>query len=104
MFKTFKPTVCNKTVLNGFVQYNILLPHHINYLVFYACLCAVLCVCFCTGHFVMVPLNLTCQHCLTHSVFENLFNLCFAPRTTSLCSHIFLVLRDHGVYMNVVYI
>jgi len=25
-------------------------------------------------------------------------------RTTSLCSHIFLVLRDHGVYMYVVYI
>jgi len=24
--------------------------------------------------------------------------------TTSLCSHIFLVLRDHGVYMYVVYI
>ena len=25
-------------------------------------------------------------------------------RTTSLCSHIFLVLMDHGVYMYVVYI
>jgi len=27
-----------------------------------------------------------------------------SPRTASLCSHIFLVLRDHGVYMYVVYI
>jgi len=56
------------------------------------CFC-VLCVGFCTGHFVMVPLNLTYLHCLQHSVFEHLFNLyymeknyimmivfCYAPR------------------------
>jgi len=32
---------------------------------------------FCKGHFVMVPLNLTCLHVhgLQHIVFEHLFNL-----------------------------
>jgi len=35
------------------------------------CFCVVLCVSFCTGHFVMVPLNLTYLHCL----FEHLFHL-----------------------------
>ena len=29
----------------------------------------------CTGHFVMVPLNMTYLHCLQHSLFEHLFNL-----------------------------
>jgi len=32
-------------------------------------------VCFCTGRFVMVPLNLTCPHCLPPFVFENIFHL-----------------------------
>jgi len=36
-----------------------------------ACACAFLCVGFCTGHFVMVPLNLNCLHCLQHSFFEH---------------------------------
>ena len=39
------------------------------------CFCVVLCVSFCTGYFVMVPLNLTYLHCLQHSFFEHLFNL-----------------------------
>ena len=42
-----------------------------------ACFCAVLCVCFCTGRFVMVPFNLTCLHCLQHIFFEHHFNLYF---------------------------
>jgi len=34
------------------------------------------CVSFCTGHFVMVPLNMTYLcNCLLHSLFEHLFNL-----------------------------
>jgi len=33
------------------------------------------CASFCTGHFVMVPLNMTYLHCLQHSLFEHLFNL-----------------------------
>jgi len=39
------------------------------------CFFVVLCVGFCTCHFVMVPLNLTYLHCLQHSFFEHLFNL-----------------------------
>jgi len=35
------------------------------------------CASFCTGHFVMVPLNMTYLHCLQHSLFEHLFNLYF---------------------------
>ena len=33
------------------------------------------CVSFCTGNFVMVPINLTYLHCFQHSLFEHLFNL-----------------------------
>jgi len=36
--------------------------------------CVVPCVSF-TGHFVMVPSNMTYLHCLRHSLFEHLFNL-----------------------------
>jgi len=37
------------------------------------CFCVILCF-WCTGHFVTVPLNLTCLHCLQHSFFEHIFN------------------------------
>ena len=36
------------------------------------CFCVVL-FCFCTGHFDMVPLNVTCLQCLKHSFFEHFF-------------------------------
>jgi len=39
------------------------------------CFCVVLCVGFCKGHFLMVPLNVTHLHCLQHSFFKHLFNL-----------------------------
>jgi len=32
--------------------------------------CFVLCFCLCAGHFVMVPFNLSCLHCLQHSLFN----------------------------------
>ena len=38
------------------------------------CFCVVLCVGFCMGHFVIVPLNLTYLHCLKHSFFEHHVN------------------------------
>ena len=34
-------------------------------------------VCFCTGHFVMMPINLTCPHWLQHVFFEHLLHLYF---------------------------
>ena len=37
--------------------------------------CVILSVSFCSGHFVMVPLNFTYLHCLQHSFFEHLFIL-----------------------------
>ena len=46
------------------------------------CFCVVLCVCFCAGHFVMVPFNLTCLQCLQYSFFEHLFNLYLLPLGT----------------------
>jgi len=39
------------------------------------CFCVVLCVGFCTGNFVMVPLNLSYLHCLQQAFFEYLCNL-----------------------------
>ena len=92
------------------------------------CFCVVLCVSFCTGHFVIVPLNLTYRSTLFTTFFlwtslQFVLWICqllqryvwtTATMMTAvrrkwifilmLCSHIFLVLRDHGVNMYVVYI
>ena len=51
--------------------------------------CVVPCVSFCTGHFVMVPLNITYLHCLQHSLFEHLFNLYYVKLW-----HLFLPLMN----------
>ena len=60
-------------------------------LIMYSFMCSysIIFVLFCvfTGHFVMMPLNMTCLHCLQHSFFERLFNLyylsclCYIPRS-----------------------
>jgi len=53
-------------------------------IVWYMCLCVVLCVGLCTGHFVIVPLNLTYLHCLQHSFIEHFFNWYFIHKRVSL--------------------
>ena len=60
------------------------------------CFCVVLCVSFCTGHFVMVPLNLTYLHCLQHSLFEHLFNLYYALTTNMQTGKIFANIIKHA--------
>ena len=45
-------------------------------------------VCFCSGHYVMVPINLTCPHCLQHFFFEYLFHLLY---------HWFIILHSKAV-------
>ena len=72
-----------------------------------ACLtrfCVVLCVCLCTGHFVMVPINLTCPHCLqqlfTFFFFEHLFNLCYTSKPSSTSYPINLKLAKSVAILN----
>jgi len=59
-------------------------------MVFYVFLCRSVCW-FCTGHFVMVPLNLTYLHCLQHSFFEHLFNLYYVLCLISQRHHVYLM-------------
>jgi len=56
-------------------------------------LCVVLCDSFCTGHFVMVPLNLKNLHCLQHYFFEFPFNLNFYLSTYSENSQISFIMQ-----------
>jgi len=46
--------------------------------------CKSFCASFWTGHFVMVPLNMTYLHCLQHSLFEHLFNF-YYEKEISVC-------------------
>jgi len=43
---------------------------NVSYVLMFFESCAVVCVCFCTGMFAMVPLNLICQLCLLYLFFE----------------------------------
>ena len=68
------------------------------------CFCVVLFVRLCTGHFIMVPLNLTYLHCLQHYFFDHLFNLYFhlmsymIIRITSMIRHATLLLIENKQY------
>jgi len=42
------------------------------------CVFVLFCLGFCTDHFVVIRLNLTCLHCLQHSFFEHLLNLYYS--------------------------
>ena len=69
---TYDPTgLCSSYARIYIFVYALYKRTHFDGLVF-SCFCAVLCVCLCTGLFVMVPLNLTCLHCLQYSFFKHL--------------------------------
>jgi len=48
---------------------------NVFYVVLFCRFRAVLNIAFCTGHFVMVPINVTCLRCLYYFVFEHLFTI-----------------------------
>jgi len=91
------------------------------YTLLFCVFCAVVCVCFCTGHFVIVHLNLTCLLCLQHVFFVHLFNLyylnivyvyvllsllTFTPTSqfTNVCSTFFAHIYPHKpVYQRLFY-
>jgi len=61
--------------------------------------CVVPCASFCTGHFVMVPLNMTCLHCLQHSLFVHLFNLYYKTFLLYIQIHIAQPTVNTGKYV-----
>jgi len=55
------------------------------------------CVPYCTGHFNMVPLNLTCVHCLQHSFFEHLFILYLIKYVGNIMCEFRMQMYNHGI-------
>ena len=49
-------------------------------------------VCFCTGHFVIVPINLTCPHCLQHFFFEHLLHLYYPVTYFKISSYLYFII------------
>ena len=70
--------------------------------------CVVPCASFCTGRFVMVPLNMTYLHCLQHSLFEHLFNLyCYTfvgQNDRNYLKHLKQPKKDNVTELNVSYL
>ena len=48
--------------------------------------------------FAMVPLNMTCLHCLQHSFFEHLFNL-YYTKLSWVCQHNVATLKLSGAFL-----
>jgi len=57
-------------------------------------------VCFCTGHFFMVPINLTCPHCLQHFFFEHLLHLYYFNLLQLVLSACVTAVQSHSVLHN----
>ena len=64
------------------------------------CFCAVPCVCFCTDHFVMVSLNLTCLPCLQYSIFEHLFSFYYCYISNNFRGQCCFKLNNQSIAFN----
>ena len=77
----------NSTCTKVFLDYSTFLFLNVCcVLLLYVFLCCSVCL-FCMGHFVMVPLNKTCVHCLQHYFIENLFNLYYISTYSQYSTH-----------------
>ena len=78
------------SILFSFLKLSIGIKHvSAEYTLKLRVLCCSVCV-FLTGQFAMVPLNLACLHCLQHSFFEHIFNLCCIYTVHIISIHLLL--------------